>query len=66
MFKGLSHAEDLVCQPILGRDGSDINVGNVLSPHTGCLMKTVELWMEGRSSLLMLRDAVLGVVIHTV
>jgi hypothetical protein len=43
MFKGSLHTEDLVCQPILGRDASDMNVGSVLSPHNGCLMETVEL-----------------------
>ena len=30
MFKRLTHAEDLVCQPILGRDGG--NIGSVLPP----------------------------------
>ncbi len=49
-----------MCQPILGRDGSDINVGSVLFPHNGCLMEAVELRKKGRSSLLLLRDAVLG------
>ena len=48
-----------------GRDGSDIKVGRILSPHNGCLMEAVELWKKGRSSLLLLRDAVLGAVCTT-
>jgi hypothetical protein len=37
-----------------------MNVGSVLSPHNGCLMEAVELGKKERSSLLLLRDSVLG------
>jgi hypothetical protein len=38
----LSHTEDLKGDPILCRDGSNSNVGSVLTPHYG-LMQAVEL-----------------------
>jgi hypothetical protein len=41
--------EDLVCQPILDRDGG--NIGSVLSPHFVSLMKLVELRKKEGSSL---------------
>jgi hypothetical protein len=40
ILKGLS---DLKGDLILYRDGSDGNVGKVLSPHNGILCETVEL-----------------------
>jgi hypothetical protein len=52
--------EDVVCHPILYRDGNNRNIGNVLSPHKGILMETVELRNEEGRSLLLLRDSVLG------
>jgi len=59
VFKRLSHTEDLVCQPILGR--YDSNIGSVLSPHdaTVSLMKVVKLRKKEGSSLLLLRYPVL-------
>jgi hypothetical protein len=40
IVKGLAHAENLVCHPILVRD--DGNIGSVLSPHDVSLMKAVK------------------------
>ena len=59
IFTGLPHAEDLKGDPILCRDGSNSNVGSVLTPHNG-LMEAVELQNGERSVLLLLRDPVLG------
>jgi hypothetical protein len=49
--------EDLVCQPILGRDGD--NIGKVLSPHDVNLMKVVKLRKKEGTSLLLLKNTVL-------
>jgi hypothetical protein len=43
-LKGLSHAEDLKGDLILCRDGSNSDVGIVLTPHNVILMQVVELW----------------------
>jgi hypothetical protein len=52
ILTGLPHAEDLVCQPIVGRDGG--NIGSVLSPHDVSLLEAVKLRKkEGRSLLLL-------------
>ncbi len=59
IFKGLSHAEDLKGDPILGRNDSNSNIGSVLTPHSG-LMEAVELRNGERSVLLLMRDTVLG------
>jgi hypothetical protein len=55
--------EDLVCQPILGRDGG--NIGSVLSPHDVSLMEAVKLRKKESSSLLLLRNAVLRIAART-
>ena len=60
VFELLKVVEDLVCQPILCRDGSNSNVGIVLSPHNGRLMEVVDLRNEEGNILLILRDTVLG------
>jgi hypothetical protein len=59
----LKVVEDLVCQPILGRDGG--NIGSVLSPHDPSLMEAVKLRKKERSSLLLLRNAVLRIAPRT-
>jgi hypothetical protein len=59
----LPRAEDLVCQPILGRDGS--NIGSVLSPNDVSLMKAVKLWKKKSASLLLLCIAVLLAATNT-
>jgi hypothetical protein len=56
--------EYLKGDPILCRDGSNSNVGSVLSPNNGCLMEAVEL-RNKESAGLLLRDAVLGAVSTT-
>jgi hypothetical protein len=56
VFELLKVVEDMVCQPILGRD--DGNIGSVFSPHDVSLMESVKLRKEG-SSLLLLINAVL-------
>jgi hypothetical protein len=56
----LPHAEDLKGDPILCRDVSNSNVGSILSPHNGSLMEAVKLRNEEGSTLLLLRDTVLG------
>ncbi len=65
IFKVSPHAEDLVCQPILGRDGG--NIGNVLSPHDVRLMKDIKLRKKEAmySSLLLLCIAVLLAATNT-
>jgi hypothetical protein len=55
--------EDLVCQPILGRDGD--NIGKVLSPHDVNLMKVVKLRKKEGTNLLLLRNTVLRIVPRT-
>ena len=40
VFELLKVVEDMVCQPILGRDGG--NIGSVFSPHDVSLMKAVK------------------------
>ena len=57
VFELLKVVEDMVCQPILGRDGG--NIGSVLSPHDVSLLKAVKLRKEEGSSLLLLCIAVL-------
>jgi len=52
IFNGLPHAEDLKGDPILCRDGSNSNVGIVLTPHDG-LMQAVELRKGERSVFLL-------------
>jgi hypothetical protein len=52
IFNGLPHAEDLKGDPILCRDGSNSNVGSVLTPHNG-LMQAVELRKCDRSVFLL-------------
>jgi hypothetical protein len=52
--------EYLKGDPILCRDGSNSNVGSVLSPHKGSLIEAVELRDIEGSILLLLRDTVLG------
>ena len=51
----------VIMSPILNRDGSDYNIGSVLSrvPHKVWLMKTFKLRNEEGRSLLLLRDSVL-------
>ena len=39
----MSVMDDLVCDPILSRNGGNCNIGRVLSPHDVRLMKTVNL-----------------------
>jgi hypothetical protein len=50
VFELLKVVEDLVCQPILDRDRSNNNVGNVLSPHNGSLMEVIEMESEASSN----------------
>ncbi len=52
--------EDLKGDPILCRDGSNSNVGRVLSPHKGNLGKVVERWDIEGIILLLMGDTVLG------
>jgi hypothetical protein len=63
IFKVLPHAEDLVCQPILGRD--DSNIGRVLSPHDVSLLKDVKLRKKKIAGLLLLCIAVLLAATNT-
>ena len=67
VFELLKVVEDLVCQPILGRDGD--NIGKVLSPHDVNLMKVrmkvVKLRKKEGTSLLLLRNTVLRIVPRT-
>ena len=49
IVKGLPHAENLVCHPILVRDGG--NIGSVLSPHDVSLMKAVKPRKPGESAV---------------
>jgi hypothetical protein len=52
--------QDLDCNPTLGGDGGDGNIGSVLSPHKECLIEGVELLKNGEgSSFLLTRDSVL-------
>jgi hypothetical protein len=60
IFNGLPHAEDLKGDPILCRDGSNSNVGSVLTPHNVSLMEAVELRNNECRVLLLLRGTVLG------
>ena len=53
----LPHAEDLVCQPILGRDGG--NIGSVLFPHDVSLLEAFKLRKKKSAGLLLLCIAVL-------
>ncbi len=54
VFKRLPVLTDLLCKPILRRDGGDCNIGSVLSPQE-CLCEAVKLRKKKRSSLLLLR-----------
>jgi hypothetical protein len=49
--------EDLVCQPILGRDGG--NIGSVLFPHDVSLFEAFKLRKKKSAGLLLLCIAVL-------
>jgi hypothetical protein len=60
IFKGWPHAEDLKGDLTLCRDGSDSNVGSVLTPHNVSLMEAVELRNGEGRVLLLLRGTVLG------
>jgi hypothetical protein len=62
ILKGLPHhdAEDLNGDPILCRDGSDSNVGSVLTPHKGSLCQAIELRNGEGRVLLLLRGTVLA------
>jgi hypothetical protein len=63
IFKGWSHAKDLVCQPILDRDGG--NIGSVLSPHDVSLLEAFKLRKKKRTGLLLLCIAVLLAATNT-
>jgi hypothetical protein len=47
VFERLKVVDDLVCQPILGRDGG--NIGNVLPSHDVSLMEAVQLRIRSSS-----------------
>jgi hypothetical protein len=60
VFISLTYPDDPFTKSILSGDGSAWNFGSVLSHDVG-LMKTVKLWNEERSILLLLRNSVLRV-----
>ena len=59
VLKGLPVLDDLVCKPILCRDGSNSNIWKRPPPHKEFLMEAVELRNKEGSSLVLLRDCVL-------
>ena len=64
VFERLPVLDDLVCKPILDRDGGNRNIGNVLSRRL-ITVKTVKLRKKEGSSLLLLRYTVLRIAPRT-
>jgi hypothetical protein len=53
--------QDLFSNLKLRRNDSSISIGaRVLIPHKGSLNEAVKMWYNERSSLLLLRDTILG------
>ena len=65
VFERLPEPDDLLDDPVLSRDGGNRNVGGVLSPHDVSLINAVELRKKEGSSLLLLRNTVLGIAPRT-
>ena len=62
VFKRLSPCDVFLCDPVLSRD--DDSVGSVLSPQIR-LKESVNLWNKEGSSLLLLRNTMLGIAPRT-
>ena len=61
ILEGLPVAEYLLGDPTLCGDGSNVSTGGrALIPHKGSLNEAVKMWYNERSSLLLLRDTILG------